>query len=260
MKFNTILLNKKKGISTISLNRPNVHNAMNEKLIKELTNCFEVLSGDENTRLIILTGLGKSFCAGADLNWMKSMANFSIDENIQDSNLLSRLYESIYSCPKPVIGKINGSAFGGGIGLIAVCDISVSLPENIFAFSEVNLGIIPSVISTYIVKRIGISNMRRLFITGERFDANYAKKIGLIDFLVEKKELDKIVDKYSKIIFSSGPNAIIEVKELIFKYEELPIEKYKEYTVQKISDLRVSNEGQEGINAFLEKRKPIWSR
>ena len=259
MKFENIEIIRDNDIVKIILNRPNVHNSMNEKLLKELTFCFKELSSDNKTRVIILTGKGKSFSAGADLNWMKSMVNYSKEENIKDSKLLLDLFETIYNCPKPVIGNINGHAFGGGVGLIAVCDITIAPPDIKFAFSEVNLGIIPSVISTYIVRRIGISNMRRLFITGERFDSKYAKKIGLIDYLIPKEEIENEIQKYIKIIKSSGPNAIIQIKKLINKYEKIEIEEYKNYTVKKIAELRISEEGQEGINAFLEKRKSKWS-
>jgi methylglutaconyl-CoA hydratase len=189
---------------------------------------------------------------------MKSMANYSKEENIQDSRLLLDLYESIYNCPKPVIGKINGHAFGGGIGLIAVCDLTIAPPGLKFAFSEVKLGIIPSVISTFVGKRIGIANMRRLFITGERFTTDHAVKIGLIDFMVDQEEIDKKIQEYVDIIHSSGPVAIKEVKNLISQYEALDTENYKEFTVEKIAELRISKEGQEGIKAFLEKRKPKW--
>jgi len=146
MEYQTIELHKQKDVVTVSLNRPDVHNAMSETLMKELTNCFKDLSNDASVRAIILTGKGKSFCAGADLNWMKSMANYSKEENIKDSRLLLNLFEAIYSCPKPVIGRINGHAFGGGLGLIAVCDIAIAIPELKFAFSEVNLGIIPLIL------------------------------------------------------------------------------------------------------------------
>lgn len=259
MKYETIAIHREKDVSTIVLNRPEVHNAMNEKLMKELTNCFKELSEDDDVKIIILTGNGKSFCAGADLNWMKSMAKYSEEENIKDSRLLLDLYESIYSCPKPVIGRVNGHAFGGGLGLFAVCDLTIAVPNCKFAFSEVKLGIIPSVISTYIVRRIGLANMRRLFITGERFESKYAKEIGLIDYVATEEEIDSTIQKYVKILRSSGPNAIKEVKNLIDNCEKLSVDEYKEFTVKKISDLRVSKEGQEGINAFLEKRKSKWS-
>jgi methylglutaconyl-CoA hydratase len=214
---------------------------------------------DDNTRIIILTGKGKSFCAGADLNWMKSMAKYSKEENIEDSRLVFDLYETIYTCPKPVIGRVNGHAFGGGLGLFAACDIAIAIPDCKFAFSEVKLGIIPAVISTYIIRRIGKSNMRRLFITGERFNSEYAKEVGLIDFVVPEEELDEKIQKYVELLRSSGPKAIEEVKKLVDAYEKMEVEKYKEHTVKKIAELRISQEGQEGINASLEKRKTKWS-
>jgi len=259
MKYDTINVSLEKNVTTISLNRPDVHNAMNETLMKELTDCFKKLDKDKDTRIIILTGTGKSFCAGADLNWMKSMVNYSKEENIKDSNLLLELYEAIYTCSKPTIAKVNGHAFGGGIGLFAACDITIALPDCKFAFSEVKLGIIPAVISTYISKRLKISDMRRLFVTGEKFDSNYAKQVGLIDFVVEEKEFEDTINKYVKSLSSSGPKAITEVKKLIEACENMDPDEYKKYTVQKISELRISDEGQEGINAFLEKRKSKWS-
>ena len=260
MTYETLEVKKENDIVTISLNRPDVHNAMNEQLMKELTQCFQEMSIDKKVRIIILTGNGKSFCAGADLNWMKSMVNYSKEENIRDSRLLLDLYETIYQCPKPVIGKINGHAFGGGIGLVAVCDLAFTIPGCKFAFSETKLGIIPSVISTYILRRIiGISHVRRLFLTGERFSSGYAEKIGLLDYVIEENEIDEKIMKYCSILKTSGPISIRENKELINSYEQLSLNKYKEHTVEKISELRVSKEGQEGINAFLEKRKSSWS-
>jgi len=259
MKYETVEVRKKLDVATVSLNRPDVHNAFNEKLIKELINCFKELIKDKEVRVVILTGIGESFCAGADLNWMKSMAKYSMEENIDDSRLLQNLYETIYSCQKPVIGRVNGHAFGGGLGLIAVCDIAIAVPDCKFAFSEVKLGIIPAVISTYVVKRIGLSNMKRLFITGEKFDSAYAKEIGLVDYVVPENEINVKIQKYADLLRSSGPAAIKEVKRLINSYEKLDLESYKEHTVKKIAELRVSKEGQEGISAYLEKRKPKWS-
>jgi len=258
MRYDTIKVSKQNSTITVSLNRPEVHNAMNEQLMTELTNCFKELSNDKTVKTIILTGRGKSFCAGADLNWMKSMVSYSKEENIKDSRLLLNLYETIYSCPKPVIGRINGHAFGGGIGLIAVCDITISIPGLKFAFSEANLGIISSVISTYIAPRVNSADMRRLFITAERFDTTVARGIGLIDFVVSPEEFDSKVEYYIEQLRSSGPIAMAEVKNLIKNLREMHIDKYKEFTVEKISELRISEEGQEGINAFLEKRKPRW--
>jgi len=259
MKYSTLKLKHDKNVLTIFLNRPDVHNAMNEKLMTELIDCFKKINEDKKTRIVIITGTGKSFCAGADLNWMKNMVNYSFEENVKDSKLLLDLYNSIYNCKKPVIAKVNGHAFGGGIGLFAACDLAIATSECKFAFSEVKLGIIPSVISTFIVRRIGLSNMKRLFLTGERIDSEYAQKIGLVDFIAIPDKIDEIVNKYITIFNSSGPNAMIQVKDLVNNYEKKTIENYKEHTVKKISELRVSEEGQEGINAFLEKRKSKWS-
>ena len=260
MKYEMIEVLKDNNVATVTLSRPEVHNAVNERLIRELTTCFKELANDEKTKVIVLTGKGESFCAGADLNWMKSMAMYSKEENIRDSRLLLDMYEAIYNCPKPVIGKINGHAFGGGVGLIAVCDINIATVGSKFAFSEVKLGIIPSVISTYVVRRIGLSNMKRLFITGERFNSEYAKEIGLIDFVAEKDDFNSTVERYVDQLKSSSPKAIKEIKNLVNNYKKMDIEKYKEFTVEKISELRVSEEGQEGMNAFLEKRRPKWER
>jgi methylglutaconyl-CoA hydratase len=260
MEYKTIDVQSQKDLVTITLNRPDVHNAMNEELIKELTDCFKRTSADSSVRIIILTGNGKSFCAGADLHWMKSMVRYSKDENIKDSRLLLDLYDAIYNCPKVVIAKVNGHAFGGGLGLIAACDITMALPDCKFGFTEVKLGIIPSVISTYVLRRISnISQVRRLFITGEHFSSDYAERIGLIDFLVPHDEIDLKIQKYVSILRSSGPKAIVEVKYLLNEFEKNAIIAYKEHTVNKIAELRVSGEGQEGINAFLEKRKSTWS-
>jgi len=258
MAYETIEISKDNDIVTVSLNRPDMHNAMNELLMKELTQCFKELSNNDSVRAIVLTGKGKSFCAGADLNWMKSMVSYSKEENIKDSRLLLDLYEAIYMCSKPVIGRINGHAFGGGIGLIAVCDITVTIPDRKFAFSEANLGIIPSVISTYVAPRMKKADMRRFFITAERFDSETACNIGLIDYVVSSKELEEKINECIKLVRSSGPIAVKEAKNLIDNLSKMDNKDYKEFTVKKISELRISKEGQEGINSFLEKRKPSW--
>ena len=258
MKYDTLMVKKEENVFTVTLNRPEVHNALNEKLMRELTSCFREINLDKTIRTVVLTGNGKSFCAGADLNWMKSMVKYSKEENIRDSKLLLDLYETIDTCSKPVIGKINGHAFGGGLGLLAVCDITIALPDLKFAFSEVKLGIIPAVISPYIIRRIGPAITRRLFITGERFDSSYAEHIGLIDYVVSRETFDATVEKHVEQIKSSGPLAVKEVKNLIQQYQKMDINDYKNFTVEKIAELRVSKEGQEGIHAFLEKRKPWW--
>ena len=260
MNYETLVITKKDDVTTIALNRPEVHNAMDETLMHELTHCFSRLSTDDSVRVIILTGNGKSFCAGADLTWMKQMVNYSQEENKKDSRLLLDMYEAIHSCPKPVIGRVNGAAFGGGIGVLAVCDITITIPEVIFAFSEVKLGIIPAVISTFVAPRMTPATMRRLFITGERFDAATAQRIGLIDIITSPEKLDETINSCIEQVRSSGPNAIKEIKHLIYQLQKMDIKDYKELTVEKISELRISPEGQEGIKGFLEKRKPNWKR
>jgi methylglutaconyl-CoA hydratase len=231
---------------------------MNEPLMRELTDCFTSIQNDPDIRTIILTGEGKSFCAGADLNWMKSMVTYTKQENIRDSKLLLNLYDAIYNCPKPVIGRINGHAFGGGLGLIAVCDLTIGIPNCKFAFSEAKLGIIPSVISTFVAPRMTLAAMRRYFITGERFDTTTAHSLGIIDILTETEKLDTTIQKYIDILNTSGPTAIHESKKLLQNLQTMDTTTYKKHTVEKIAELRVAPEGQEGINAFLEKRKPTW--
>jgi methylglutaconyl-CoA hydratase len=260
MNYKTLVYTKKDDVVTVTLNRPDVHNAMNEVLINELTQCFRQLTTDDSVAVVILTGNGKSFCAGADLSWMKRMVNYSKVENRRDSHLLLEMYEAIYCCQKPLIGRINGHTFGGGIGLLAICDMTITVPKVLFAFSEVKLGLIPAVISTFVAPRMKQADMRRFFITGERFDSVIANRIGLIDVIVPAEKLDDIVKSSVEQVRSSSPYAIKEVKHLINNLIEMDIKKYKEFTVEKISELRVSKEGQEGINAFLQKRKPNWKR
>lgn len=258
MNYEELEIKKEGGVVTVSLNRPEVHNAMSEKLMRELTDFFTKNQDDESLRAVVLTGKGKSFCAGADLNWMKSMVDFSREENVRDSRLLLDLYEAIWNYPKPVIARVNGHAFGGGIGLISVCDINIAVEGKKFGFSEVKIGITPSVISTFVIRRIGVANAKRLFITGERFTTQHAKEIGLVDLVVSEDELDPSVDKHIEEILAGGPNAIQESKNLANQYLKMDEEDYKEFTVEKISELRIADEGQEGITAFLEKRKPRW--
>jgi len=258
MNHETLEVSENGNVVTVALNRPEVHNAMNELLIEDLTECFAKLNNKKNVRAIILTGNGKSFCGGADLNWMKSMIEYSKEENIKDSKKLLNLFETIYSCQKPVIGRVNGNAFGGGLGLIAVCDIAIAVPGLLFAFSETKLGIIPSVVSTYVIRRIGPANARRLFVTGERFSSEHAKEIGLIDHIAPTPELDACIQRVIEEMKTSAPLAIREAKNLVKRQQEMAVEEYKEYTIHKIAELRVSEEGQEGATAFLEKRKPKW--
>jgi len=244
--------------ATVTLNQPDIHNAFNDQLISELTDCFNKLGQEPNVRGIVLTGAGKSFCAGADLNWMKSMVNYSKEENMRDSMELAGMFEAIYRCPKPVIARVNGHAFGGGLGLLACCDYVISVPEAILSFSEVNLGIAPAVISPYILKRVAPTHARYLFISGDRLDPARAKDYGLVDEIVEPDALDEVVAKKLKIFSSSGPLAVAKNKELVENVTSMGWDEAKKYTIELIAELRTSEEGQEGLGAFLEKIKPSW--
>ncbi len=259
MTYKTLESERVGSTLLVTLDRPEVHNAMNDGMLGELVSCFGKYGADPEIRAVVITGKGKSFSAGADLNWMRGMVEYTEEENIDDSRLLLELYDTMYYYPKPLIARVNGHAFGGGVGLMAVCDIVLAVPDAKFAFSEIKLGIIPSVISTYVVKRIGPGNMKRLFITGERFDSHYAREIGLVDAVVKEEDMDRELNGMLEMLNSSAPGAVSEVKNLIRMYHELNHAEYREFTVKKIARLRASAEGQAGINAFLNKEKPPWS-
>ncbi len=244
------------GVAQVVLNRPEVHNAFNEELIAELTRLFEHLSEREEVRVIVLRGEGKSFCAGADLNWMGKMANYTYQENLEDARTLARMFETLDHCPKPVVARVHGAAMGGGAGLVAVCDIAIATPEAQFAFSEVKLGLIPAVIAPYVVRRIGYGHARALFVSGERFDAETALRIGLVHKVVPASELEESLQKVIEGLKANGPVAMASAKMLLHATQVLPPDELRSLTVARIAELRVSPEGQEGIRAFLEKRKP----
>jgi methylglutaconyl-CoA hydratase len=256
--YSTLNVECTEGVAWVMLNRPAVSNAFDDIQVQELTACFSHLSQDNTVYAIVLTGEGRHFCAGADLNWMKKVAQYGREENIEDSHRLSEMYRTIDMSPKPVVGCINGSAFGGGVGLVAVCDIAVCSDQAHFAFSEVKLGIVPAVISTYVIPKIGISHARHLFITGERFSAQNALDIGLVHSICPPEELKTKTGEYLSLLESSGPHAVIAAKELLDRWSVLEKEEYRTYTEELIADLRASEGGTEGIRAFLEKRKPAW--
>ena len=262
MEYETITLTIDKNTHTshLTLTRPQVHNALNDTMIREITHAVTRLNQDPHTRILVITGEGKSFCGGADLTWMKSMITYSMEENIRDSRALQNMFDTLDHSPKFIIGQITGHAFGGGLGLIAICDLTLAHPDLIFAFSETKLGLIPAVISPYILRRIGPAHARRLFMTGERFTTNYAHTIGLIDHIIPPGDMETHIEKYIKEISTAGPQAVAEAKKLIHLYQEQDPRAYREATVETIARLRVSPEGQEGTTAFLEKRKPAWRK
>jgi methylglutaconyl-CoA hydratase len=250
-----------RGVATVTLNRPELHNAFNDEFIDQLIKCFEELSNDLSVRLVVLTGAGKSFCAGADLNWMKKMKDYSDEENYRDSVELAKLFETIESCPVPVIAKVNGAALGGGTGLIAACDYAICCQSAKIGFTEVNLGLVPAVISPFVISRIGVNNARAYFLSGERFMGETAKHIGLVHSVCPLDDLDSQTEKLMTRFLGAGPNAAKEAKALVFgvaqRWSE-GRESLRDYTCKTISRVRVSDEGQEGMAALLEKRKPNW--
>lgn len=258
-KYNTIEFELVSRIGTVWLNRPDKHNAMNEEMIEEIIDCFQSLNDMEEVRIAVLRGRGKSFCAGADLNYMKGIAEFGFEENYQDSLHLAKCFNTIYTCRKPTIAVVQGAAIGGANGLLAACDFVYCTDDTKFAFAEVKLGIAPATISPYVVKRIGEYGARDLMLTGKRFHGKEAEAYRLVNKSVAEEEIDDVVNKTIKILLSSGPDAMAACKDLIYNISnKYSFEESIDYTARLIADLRASEEGQEGMAAFLEKRKPKW--
>jgi methylglutaconyl-CoA hydratase len=257
--YETIKFELKENVGTVYLNRPEVHNAMNEQMISEITDCYREINNITEVRIVIIRGNGKSFCAGADLNYMKGIAGFGYEENYQDSLKLAKCFYAIYTCKKPTIAVVHGSAIGGGNGLLAACDFVYCADDTKFAFSEVKLGIAPATISLYVTKRIGEFGSRDLMLTGRRFTGKEAEYYRLANKSLPPEELDSHVSEVIKILMTSGPDAMSACKNLIFDISnKLSFENAIDYTAKTIADLRASKEGQEGMASFLEKRKPNW--
>ncbi len=248
-----------RGVATVTLNRPEVHNAFDDALIARLTEVFRDLGQKDEVRVVVLASEGKSFSAGADLNWMRRMAGYSDEENQRDAMALALMMEAIDRCPKPTVAIVQGAAFGGGVGLVSACDIAIASEKASFSLSEVKLGIIPAVISPYVVAAIGSRACRRWFLTGERFPAAEARRIGLIHECVQEDKLDEARELMISALLSCGPKAQGHAKELIHVVRESPTgPDLMRYTARYIAEVRASPEGQEGLGAFLEKRKPNW--
>jgi methylglutaconyl-CoA hydratase len=259
MEFATLKVGMEGPVSKVVLNRPEIRNAFNDQMLEDLRTAFAELGKDEQVRVIVLTGEGKAFSAGADLHWMGQVLNYDREENYQDSLRLAETLEVIYNCPKPVIGRINGPAVGGGTGLVAVCDIVIAVEDAWFAFSETRLGLVPAVISPFLLKRMGEKNLRELFLTAQRFSAARAAEMGLVNSVVPAGKLDTEVESVVKSVLGGGPNALAKVKELLRDISGGEMALHKTYTAKLIAELRMSEEGQEGMNAFLEKRIPRWT-
>jgi len=257
----TILCEVDGPVTRITLDRPEIHNAFNDEMLIELIDTFkEIQSKKGEIRVVVLTGNGKSFCAGADMNWMKKMIHYSYEENIEDSNQLSECMYRLYSLPQPTIARVNGAAIGGGMGLVAACDIVVAQENAVFSLSEVKLGLVPACISPYVVKRAGESKCREFFLSGERISAEKALSAGLVNEVIPLDQLDSTVDRWIEQFLKNGPEALAVCKKLLEKVPSMSLEEAKAYTADGIAKLRISEEGQEGMNAFLEKRKPKWRK
>ncbi|GAA4256599.1 enoyl-CoA hydratase/isomerase family protein [Azospirillum formosense] len=247
------------GVAAVTMNRADVHNAFNERVIADLTDAFLSLGSNPDVRVILLRGAGKSFSAGADLGWMKKMAGYSHDENVQDAMGLATMLRTLDECPKPTIAVVQGPAFGGGVGLVAACDIAISAETASFALTEVRLGLIPAVISPYVVAAMGERACRRYFLTAERFSAAEALRLGLLHQTVPVAELDAAVEVTVRNLLQCGPASQTAAKELIRAVARRPLDDaLVRDTAERIARQRASDEGREGVGAFLEKREPAW--
>jgi methylglutaconyl-CoA hydratase len=247
------------GVSTVTLNRPEVRNAFNEEVIAELTAVFLELGRRPEVRCVVLAASGTAFCAGADLNWMKRMASYSRDENLDDASALARMLEVIYQCPKPTIAKVQGDVYAGGLGLVAACDIAIAADTAHYCVSEVRIGLIPATISPYLIRAMGARAAHRWFLTAERFGAAQATACSLVHEAVPAGDLDARVAALAHTLVQAGPEAIKACKTLLHDVagQEMS-DSLLQDTAERIADIRVTPEGREGIGAFLDKRKPNW--
>lgn len=247
------------SVATVLLARSDARNALNAELIEELTRCIKELAGDDRVRVVVLSGEGDFFCAGADIGYMRDMANFSYKENHEDARKLAAMFAAIEECPRPVVARVRGAAIGGGVGLVAAADVAVAEEGTVFAFSEVRLGISPATIAPFVLRKIGQSQVRALFLTGERFDAVRAREIGLVHEVADEGDLDSVVQEKVASLLAGGPEALAATKALLRELRDADPGEATEIMARRIADLRTGEEGQEGLGAFLEKRKPGWS-
>lgn len=259
MDYQTLQVETGAGVAAVWLNRPGLRNAFNETAIAEITHVFGALGADPRVGAIVLGARGPAFCAGADLNWMKKMAAYTDQENRADAARLAAMLAAIYTCPRPVVARVHGDCYGGGVGLVAACDIAVAAEEAQFCLSEVRLGLIPATISPYVIKAMGQNAARRYFLTAERFDAAEARRIGFVHTACAGAELDGAVGAIVAALLANSPHAVREAKRLVREVAGQPLgQALIEDTVERIAAIRASDEGREGVRAFLEKRKPSW--
>ncbi|HUI26800.1 MAG TPA: enoyl-CoA hydratase-related protein [Candidatus Kryptonia bacterium] len=247
------------GVARVTLNRPEVGNALNDELAQQLVVALGRLRGDSSVRAVVLGAAGKAFSAGADLNWMRRMKDASGEDNVLDATRTAEVFAALYDFPRPVIARVNGPARGGGVGLIAACDFALATASATFAFTEVRLGVVPAVISPYCLKKLGEARCRRLFLTGEVFTAEQARAWGLLDDVQPPEGLDPAVDALLATLRECGPQALGEAKALLRGVADRSLDQAKPFTAEIIARLRAGSEAQEGMTAFLEKRKPKWA-
>ncbi|MEJ6565229.1 MAG: enoyl-CoA hydratase/isomerase family protein [Burkholderiales bacterium] len=255
----TIEIERQSNVAWVWLSRPDVRNAFDDVMIRELTETFVALGKDSSVKVVVLAGRGQSFCAGADLNWMKRMSEYTFEENRSDAGNLARMLDELYRLPKPTIARVNGHAFAGGMGLVSACDIAIASKETQFCLSEVRIGLIPATIGPYVVSAMGIRAARRYMMTAERFTAADAQRFGLVQEVVDIEALDDMVKTFVKHFNYGGADAHRETKALIEIIDQSALDQQLiNETAIRIARVRASNEGQEGIRSFLEKRKPSW--
>ena len=254
-----LLFIDKRGVATVTLNQPDIHNAFDDKLIIQLTDIFSSINQNQDIRVMVLASAGKSFSAGADLNWMRRMATYSYEQNLADANALAKMFYTLNNLNKPTIARVQGATFGGAVGLVACCDMAVASKLSRFCLSEVKLGLIPATISPYVIDAIGARLARRYFTTAEVFSARRARRIGLLSEAVVEEELDSTIENLIEHLLKNSPAAIQEAKQLIFDVQNKSVsDQLLAITSQKIAKIRVSEQGQEGLNAFLQKRRANW--
>jgi methylglutaconyl-CoA hydratase len=258
--YTALSLDVRNGVGIVTLARPDVHNAFDETLIAETTRALGELERDDAVRAVVLLGAGPSFCAGADLNWMKRMAGYGRAENLADAMALAHMLRTLYRLPKPTIARVHGAAFGGGVGLVAACDIAIGAESATFALSEARLGLIPATISPYVIEAIGARAARRYFLTAERFGAPEAQRIGLLHEVVAADALDARIAAIVALLRDAGPAAQRESKRLVRDVAGRPVDaNVIDATAARIADVRASAEAREGVAAFLARRKPAWA-
>ncbi len=257
--YETIKVKYKDNVASVILNRPEVRNAFNNTMIKEITDAYTRLSTEKEVRVIVMRGEGKALCSGADLNWMRDVAKYSFEDNLDESLDIAKCMYAIYSCPKPTIARAHGAVIGGGTGLVSAHDMAFAADDTVFSLSEVKIGVVPACIAPYVVKRIGEVGARELMLSGERINGTQAEKFRLVNESVPLDKLDALIDKKVTLLKSSGPNAVKVCKQLLYHISNTwTLSEARTETARMIAELRASSEGQEGMAAFLEKRKPGW--